>query len=61
MKFAPLATKPEITLPASATNIVTRHGKDKMSWQSVDRTLGGVTIPGIDEFTVVRKPPAAGK
>lgn len=48
-------------LPVSATNIVTRLGKDRMSWQSVDRTLGGSAIDGIDEFIVVRKPPEAGK
>jgi len=48
-------------LPASATNIITRLGKDRMSWQSVDRTLGGAAIAGINEFTVVRKPPEAGK
>jgi uncharacterized protein (TIGR02246 family) len=47
--------------PASATNIVTRLGKDRMSWQSVDRTLGGAAIAGINEFTVVRKPPQPGK
>jgi uncharacterized protein (TIGR02246 family) len=48
-------------LPASATNIVTRLGKDRMSWQSVDRTLGGSALPGIDEFVMVRTPPEAGK
>jgi len=47
--------------PASATNIITRLGKDRMSWQSVQRTLGGAAIPGVDEFVVVRKPPEAGK
>ncbi len=47
--------------PASATNIVTRLGKDRMSWQSVDRTLGAAAIAEINEFTVVRKPPEAGK
>ena len=47
--------------PTSATNIVTRLGKDRASWQSVDRTLGGVAMLGIDEFTLVRKPPEAGK
>ncbi len=26
--------------PASATNIITRLGKDRIGWQSVDRTLG---------------------
>ncbi len=47
--------------PASATNIITRIGKDRIGWQSVDRTLGGAAIAGINEFTVVRKPPEAGK
>ena len=31
--------------PASATNIITRLGKDRVSWQSVDRTLGGTGGP----------------
>ena len=48
-------------LAASATNIVRRQGKDKMSWASVDRTVGGVTLPGVDEFMIVRKPPEVGK
>ena len=43
--------------PASATNIITRLGKDRVSWQSVNRTLGGAAVPGIDEFILVRKPP----
>ena len=47
--------------PASATNIITRLGKDRMGWQSVDRTLGGAALPGINEFVVVRKPPEVGK
>ncbi len=47
--------------PASATNIITRLGKDRIGWQSVERTLGGAAIPGINEFTVVRKPPDPGK
>jgi uncharacterized protein (TIGR02246 family) len=46
---------------ASATNIITRLGKDRASWRSVDRTIGGAAVPGIDEFTIVRKPPEAGK
>ena len=48
-------------VPASATNIITRLGKDRLSWQSVDRTLGGSAIAGVDEFVVVRTPPQAGK
>ena len=47
--------------PASATDIVTRLGKDRMGWQSTARTLGGSAVPGIDEFVVVRKPPEVGK
>jgi uncharacterized protein (TIGR02246 family) len=43
--------------PASATNIITRLGKDRISWQSVNRTLGGAAVPGVNEFTLVRKPP----
>ena len=46
---------------ASVTNILKRLGKDRASWQSVDRTLGGVAMPGVDEFTLVRKPPEPGK
>ena len=48
-------------LPESATNIITRLGKDRLGWQSTDRTLGGAAIAGIDEFVVVRPPPAVGK
>jgi uncharacterized protein (TIGR02246 family) len=47
--------------PVSATNIITRLGKDRMSWQSSERTLAGSAVPGIDEFTIVRKPPEVGK
>ena len=47
--------------PVSATNIITRLGKDRMSWQLTARTLGGSAVPGIDEFTIVRKPPEVGK
>jgi uncharacterized protein (TIGR02246 family) len=47
--------------PISATNIITRLGKDRMSWQSTERTVGGTAVPGVDEFTIVRKPPEAGK
>jgi len=47
--------------PASATNIITRLGKDRLSWQSTEKTLGGSAVPGIDEYIVVRKPPEVGK
>jgi uncharacterized protein (TIGR02246 family) len=48
-------------LHASLTNIITRLGKDRASWKSVDRTIGGTAVPGFDEFTIVRKPPQPGK
>lgn len=47
--------------PMTATNVITRLSKDRMSWRSTDRTVGGSAVPGIDEFFVVRKPPEAGK
>jgi uncharacterized protein (TIGR02246 family) len=47
--------------PISATNIVTRFDKDRMGWESVDRTEGAAALPGIDQFIVVRKPPEVGK
>ncbi len=46
---------------ASLTNIITRLGKDRANWKSVDRTIGGTAVPGFDEFTIVRKPPEVGK
>lgn len=46
---------------ASATSIITPLGKDRASWRSVDRSIGNLAVPGIDEFIIVRKPPEAGK
>jgi hypothetical protein len=46
---------------ASLTSIITRTGKDRASWRFVDRTIGGAAVPGVDEFTIVRKPPEAGR
>ncbi len=43
--------------PITATNTITRFSKDRLGWQSSDRTVGGTAIPGVDEFVVVRKPP----
>ncbi|MBX6315441.1 MAG: SgcJ/EcaC family oxidoreductase [Isosphaeraceae bacterium] len=43
---------------ASATHVITFVNKDTSTWQSIDRTIGGAVLPGIDEFTLVRKPPA---
>ncbi|HEY2156996.1 MAG TPA: SgcJ/EcaC family oxidoreductase [Isosphaeraceae bacterium] len=46
---------------ASATIIITKLGKDRASWQSTGRTIGGAAVPGVDEFTIVRKAPEPGK
>jgi uncharacterized protein (TIGR02246 family) len=42
---------------ASATNITTFLDKDRMTWQSRDRMVGGEATPDIEEVLVVRKPP----
>jgi uncharacterized protein (TIGR02246 family) len=46
---------------ASATNIITRMGPDRIGWESTERTLGGQALPGIDQFFIVRKPPEPGR
>lgn len=43
--------------PASSTNIITRAGRDRMTWQSRDRTVGGEPQADIVEVAVVRPPP----
>lgn len=45
--------------PSTATNTLTRAGKDRMTWQSRDRTAGEQVLEDIDEVIVVRQPPAA--
>lgn len=42
---------------ASATNITTRAAKDRMTWQSRDRLVGGEAKPNVEEIPIVRKPP----
>lgn len=41
----------------SATNILTRAGRDILLWASVDRTLGGRALPDAETITLVRRPP----
>ncbi|MHB8974368.1 MAG: YybH family protein [Pirellulaceae bacterium] len=41
--------------PASATNITTRLSRDRMTWQSRDRIVGGKTMPNIAEVSIARK------
>jgi uncharacterized protein (TIGR02246 family) len=42
---------------ASATNIITRVCKDRMTWQQRDRIVGGEKTPDIAEIPITRKPP----
>jgi uncharacterized protein (TIGR02246 family) len=42
---------------ASATNITTRVSKDRMTWQSRDRIVGGEKTPDIEEIPITRRPP----
>jgi uncharacterized protein (TIGR02246 family) len=42
---------------ASSTNILTRVSKDRMTWQSRDRIVGGETTPDIAEVPITRKAP----
>jgi uncharacterized protein (TIGR02246 family) len=44
--------------PASATNTISQVDKDRMTWESRDRTLAGRPMPAIDKVMIVRKPPA---
>jgi uncharacterized protein (TIGR02246 family) len=43
---------------ASATRVLTRVNKDLVHFTSVDRTTTGRTVPDVEEFALVRKPPA---
>ena len=45
----------------SLTNAITVLGKDRLLWETYDRTLGGEAIPETDRFTLVRRPPNPGK
>ncbi len=42
---------------ATATNVLTRTAKDRMTWQSRDRVVGGEVMPNVGPFAIVRKPP----
>lgn len=42
---------------ATATQVLTKIDNDHARWASADRTLGGVAVPDIDEFSLVRRPP----
>jgi hypothetical protein len=42
---------------ASATNTITRVSKDRFTWNSRDRMVGGELAPEVGAITVARKPP----
>ena len=42
---------------SSATNVLTRLNKDRASWESRDRTVGGEPTPDTGLLMMVRKPP----
>ena len=42
---------------ASATNIITRVSRDRMTWQQRDRVVGGEKTPDIEKISIARKPP----
>jgi uncharacterized protein (TIGR02246 family) len=44
----------------TATNAITPLGKDRLRWESSDRTIGDTPVVGIDSFTLVRRPPVPG-
>jgi uncharacterized protein (TIGR02246 family) len=43
---------------ASSTNITTLVNKDRMTWQSRDRVVGGERTPDLEEIPIARKPPS---
>jgi uncharacterized protein (TIGR02246 family) len=45
----------------SLTSAITILGKDRLLWETFDRTLGGKLIPDTDRFTLVRQAPNPGK
>ena len=45
----------------SVTTAITPLGKDRILWQTLERSLGGEVVPGTDQFYLVRPAPAPGK
>ncbi|MFI5455427.1 MAG: hypothetical protein ACHRXM_08235 [Isosphaerales bacterium] len=45
----------------SVTNAITILGKDRLRWETFDRTVGGEAMPDRDLFTLVRRAPTPGK
>ena len=45
----------------STTNAFTPIGKDRILWETLERTVGGEAVPGTDQFYLVRPAPPPGK
>ena len=43
--------------PVTVTSVFTPLDPDRIAWQTVERTVGGVAVPGLDQYILVRKPP----
>jgi uncharacterized protein (TIGR02246 family) len=41
----------------SFTTAVTPLSKDRLRWQTLDRSVGGTAVPGTDQYELVRRPP----
>ena len=45
----------------STTNAFTALGKDRILWETLERSVGGEVVPGTDQFYLVRPAPPPGK
>jgi uncharacterized protein (TIGR02246 family) len=45
----------------STTNAFTAVGKDRILWETLERSVGGKAVPGTDQFYLVRPAPSPGK
>jgi len=45
----------------STTNAFTAMGKDRILWETLERTVGGEVVPGTDQYYLVRPAPLPGK
>jgi uncharacterized protein (TIGR02246 family) len=45
----------------SATTAIMALGKDRIRWETLERTVSGEAVPGTDQFYLVRRAPLPGK
>jgi uncharacterized protein (TIGR02246 family) len=43
--------------PVTVTSVFAPLDPDRIGWHTVERTIGGVALPGFDQYILVRKPP----